>query len=135
MGEETKATLRKKALNEGIIDITSEIEKAVLSSGIKNGICLVSSMHTTCGILVNENWDPDVKTDILASLSDIVPKSGAYRHAEGNSPAHIKAAFIGNSASVPVSEGKMVLGQWQGIMLCEFDGPRERKVSVSVVGK
>lgn len=110
-----------------IIDITAQVA-AMIPVGMKNGICMLYSPHTTAGLTVNENYDPDVKHDILASLDAMVPaKAPQYRHAEGNSAAHIKTSLVGVSASVPVRNGKLALGQWQGIYFCEFDGPRARR--------
>ena len=115
-----------------IIDITAQVA-AMIPSGMKNGICMLYSPHTTAGLTVNENYDPDVRHDILARLEAMVPsKSPEYLHAEGNSAAHIKTALIGISASVPIRNGKLALGQWQGIFFCEFDGPRHRKVYVKI---
>ena len=104
--------------SQDIVDITSEIRKVVRESGVSDGICVVFSMHTTAGITINENADPDVKTDLIAGLSRAFPEREDYRHSEGNS--HI------------VSEGDLVLGTWQGVFLCEFDGPRRRRVAVKV---
>ena len=110
------------------IDITSEVEKLV--KYVKEGIVTIFVPHTTAAVTINENADPDVKSDILAYLSKLVPKDDRYRHSEGNSDAHIKSSIIGQSLSVIVKNGKLVLGTWQGIYFCEFDGPRQRKVVV-----
>ena len=111
-----------------IIDITSQVA-AGIPDGMKNGVCVIYSPHTTAGITVNENYDPDVKHDILMRLEALAPGNNAeYKHAEGNSAAHIKASLIGISQTVPVRNGKLALGQWQGIYFCEFDGPRSRQV-------
>ncbi|BBB91180.1 MAG TPA: secondary thiamine-phosphate synthase enzyme YjbQ [Methylomusa anaerophila] len=118
---------------EGFIDITGKVNEALSASGIKNGICLVFVPHTTAGVTINENADPAVVTDMLAAFSLLVPDI-AYRHQEGNSPAHIKASLVGSSVSLPVINGTMRLGTWQGIYFCEFDGPRRRRVCVSFVG-
>ena len=110
-----------------IIDITAQVA-AMIPAGMKNGICMLYSPHTTAGLTVNENFDPDVKHDILARLEAMAPaKDPEYRHAEGNSAAHIKTALIGVSASVPIRNGRLALGQWQGVYFCEFDGPRPRR--------
>jgi len=117
-----------------VIDITRKVADAVGASGVKDGMCFVYVPHTTAGVTINENADPDVKSDILMGLGEIVPGDLDYAHAEGNSPAHIKASLLGSSASVFVSGGKPVLGTWQGVYFCEFDGPRPRKVYVKVIG-
>ena len=119
-------TVQSNAVCE-IIDITAQVA-AMIPGGMKNGICMLYSPHTTAGLTVNENFDPDVKHDILARLEAMAPdKAPEYRHAEGNSAAHLKTSFIGVSASVPIRNGKLALGQWQGIFFCEFDGPRPRR--------
>ena len=122
------------ASGSSMIDITEEVSAAVLKSGIREGLCLISSPHTTAGITINENADPDVKTDMLKEISRIVPMNDAYRHLEGNSAAHIKATFTGLSVSLPVSGGRLVLGTWQGIYFCDYDGPRQRRVLVTTIG-
>ena len=114
-------------------DITSKVRDIVHESGVKDGICVVFSTHTTAGITINENADPDVKTDMLYGLDKAFPIRSEYRHAEGNSHAHLRTSCVGPSTSVIVSDGELVLGTWQGIYLCEFDGPRTRKVLVKVV--
>ncbi|WIF95759.1 secondary thiamine-phosphate synthase enzyme YjbQ [Caminicella sporogenes] len=116
-----------------LIDITSEIENIVKKSGVKNGICTVYIPHTTAGITINENTDPDVKKDMLMELNKIVPLEDNYRHIEGNSAAHIKASIMGFSQTVIIEEGRLLLGTWQGIYFCEFDGPRNRKVYVKII--
>ena len=115
-----------------IVDITSEIRKVVRESGVSDGICVVFSMHTTAGITINENADPDVKTDLIAGLSRAFPEREDYRHSEGNSHSHLRSSCVGPSQTVIVSDGDLVLGTWQGIFLCEFDGPRRRRVAVKV---
>ena len=110
-----------------IIDITAMVA-AKIPKGMKNGVCMLYSPHTTAGLTVNENCDPAVKHDILARLEAIAPtKSPEYTHAEGNSAAHIKTSLVGVSQCVPIRNGKLALGQWQGIYFCEFDGPRPRR--------
>ncbi|RKD22141.1 secondary thiamine-phosphate synthase enzyme [Caminicella sporogenes DSM 14501] len=116
-----------------LIDITSEIENIVKKSGVKNGICTVYIPHTTAGITINENADPDVKKDMVMELNKIVPLEDNYRHIEGNSAAHIKASIMGFSQTVIIEEGRLLLGTWQGIYFCEFDGPRNRKVYVKII--
>ncbi len=117
-----------------MVDVTADLEKAVAESGIKEGILLAGVLHTTAGMTVNENADPDVVRDLLMHLERMVPEQGGYRHAEGNSDAHIKAVLVGNSVTIPVSKGALVLGTWQGIYFCEFDGPRPRKIMARVMG-
>ncbi|MEE9441878.1 MAG: secondary thiamine-phosphate synthase enzyme YjbQ [candidate division Zixibacteria bacterium] len=115
------------------IDITSQVQNIVTESNIKNGVVTMYVAHTTAGITINENADPDVKRDILTHLDKLIPQAGNYRHGEGNSPAHIKASLMGSSASVIINNGKLMLGTWQDIYFCEFDGPRTRKVWVKII--
>jgi secondary thiamine-phosphate synthase enzyme len=115
-------------------DITGEVNGALRALGASAGICQVFVPHTTAGIVVNENADPAVCIDMLDWLDDAVPQSRPFRHAEGNSPAHIKATLVGQSATLPVENGRLALGTWQGVFLAEFDGPRQRTVVVNVVG-
>jgi secondary thiamine-phosphate synthase enzyme len=116
------------------IDITNQVESIVLQSGVKNGICVIYAPHTTAAITINENADPTVRKDIISSLDKIVPwREPFYEHAEGNSAAHIKSSLIGCSQTVIVQAGKLLLGTWQGIYFCEFDGPRTRRVLVKVI--
>ena len=114
-------------------DITSEVRRIVCESGVDEGICVVFSMHTTAGITINENADPDVQTDMIFGLDKAFPIRPEFRHAEGNSHAHLRTSCVGPSQTIIVSEGDLVLGTWQGIYLCEFDGPRDRKVLVKVI--
>jgi secondary thiamine-phosphate synthase enzyme len=124
--------VKTKARNE-LVDITQQVEKVVEESRITEGICVVVVPHTTAGVTINENADPSVKADIIAKLSELVPAGDRYRHQEGNADAHIKAALVGSSQSLLVRGGTLVLGTWQGVFLCEFDGPRTRQVRVRVV--
>ena len=117
------------------VDITHDIRRIILQSGIKNGICNVSSLHTTAGLTVNENADPDVGLDFFDKLSRMVPREAVFRHMEGNSDSHIKAALVGLSVPVPVTDGDLLLGTWQSVYFCEFDGPRKRSVSVTLIGE
>ena len=116
-----------------MLDITVEVERAVGDIGVKEGLCTVLVPHTTAGITINENADPSVRRDILAQLAKLVPNDGRYSHTEGNADAHIKASLMGSSVQVPVEGGRLKFGTWQGIFFCEFDGPRRRKVWVSVL--
>lgn len=119
---------------ENMIPITEKVRDAVRKSEIENGICVVYCPHTTAGITINENADPDVVHDILIGLNKAFPDRPEFRHMEGNSAAHLKAGSIGTSSTVIVQNGKLLLGTWQGIYFCEFDGPRERKFYVKVLG-
>ncbi len=114
-------------------DITPKVQALVESSGIESGVCYVLVPHTTAGITVNEHADPSVVEDIAAQLEAMVPQRTSYRHMEGNAPAHIKASLVGNSETLLVENGKLLLGTWQGIFFCEFDGPRNRTVLVKIV--
>jgi secondary thiamine-phosphate synthase enzyme len=115
------------------IDITRSVQEALKKTGVENGICIVFIPHTTAAVTINENADPSVVQDIIMELNKIVPLKDQYRHLEGNSPAHIKASLVGCSQIVFVESGKLVLGTWQGIFFCEFDGPRSRQVHVKVI--
>ncbi len=116
-----------------LVDITRRIQEVVQQSGVKSGICVVYVPHTTAACTVNENADPDVARDILATLADLIPESGNYRHIEGNADSHIKATWCGQSETLIIEDGRIQLGRWQGIFFCEFDGPRSREVWVKVV--
>lgn len=118
--------------SQDIVDITSQVRRIVKDSGVRDGICVVFSMHTTAGITINENADPDVKTDMIAGLSRAFPERDDYRHMEGNSHSHLRTSCVGPSQTLIVSEGDLLLGTWQGLFLCEFDGPRTRRVAVKV---
>ena len=115
-----------------LYDITSDVQALVKSSGIKSGVCCVFVPHTTAAVTVNEHADPSVIEDILDRLEDMVPSGLIYKHMEGNAPAHIKASLIGNSQTIFIENGKLVLGTWQGIFFCEFDGPRNRTVVIKI---
>lgn len=121
----------KKA--QEFIDITDLIEKAVNQSAIRNGIVVVYCPHTTAGITINENADPDVVSDMIAALDKVFPIKGDYRHAEGNSHAHLKSSYAGAEKTIIVEEGKLLLGTWQSVYFCEFDGPRSRRVYIKVI--
>jgi len=114
------------------IDITANIEEIVKNSKISDGLCNIFIPHTTCAITINENRDPSVKSDIINELNEIVPYEGGYNHAEGNAAAHIKSSMMGFSESIFIENASLVLGTWQGIYLCEFDGPRTRKIIIKI---
>jgi secondary thiamine-phosphate synthase enzyme len=116
-----------------LIDITQGVQRLVTESGIRSGVCYIYVPHTTSGITINENTDPNVGRDILKELNKIIPFDDNYSHAEGNSAAHIKSTLVGMSKSVLVEEGRLMLGTWQAIFYCEFDGPRDRRVFVKVM--
>ena len=115
------------------VDITKEVAQVVKASGVDSGVCYVYVPHTTAGVVINEHADPDVATDLEGLFDRLVPHTGPYRHSEGNTDSHAKAVLAGASQTVFVEGGKLVLGTWQGIFLCEFDGPGERKVHIKVV--
>ena len=118
-----------------LIDITRQVSAVVAASGVRAGVAVAQSLHTTAALTINENADPDVVSDLVAKTAALIPHREAfYRHAEGNSDSHLKTSLFGPSLSVLVSDGELVLGTWQGIYLCEWDGPRERKVAVQVLG-
>ncbi len=118
-----------------MIDVTSRVQKLVAKHGIADGYVIVYVPHTTAAVTINENADPDVKSDMLKKLDTFIPKREPYyEHAEGNSDSHVKTAFVGNSVTVLIEDGRLVLGRWQGIYFCEFDGPREREMKVKVFG-
>jgi secondary thiamine-phosphate synthase enzyme len=115
------------------IDITSDINKLIQKSGVAQGLCMIFVPHTTAAVTINESADPSVKSDILKILNQIVPWEANYRHLEGNSPAHIKSTLVGSSELIAIENQRLILGTWQGIFFCEFDGPRTRKVDVRIV--
>ena len=119
---------------EQFLDITEQVARIVSEAGVSAGAVLVYCPHTTAGITINENADPDVTADLLGALERLAPRDAGYRHREGNSDGHLKASLIGSSATVPIEAGRMMLGTWQGIYLGEFDGPRRRRVLVTVLG-
>lgn len=116
-----------------VVDLTARVGEQVAASGVRDGLCLVYCPHTTAGIVINEGWDPDVARDVLTVLDRLVPWTGGYRHAEGNTAAHLKAIACGASQTVPVADGRLALGRWQAIQFYEFDGPRQREVHVTVL--
>jgi len=125
-------TLRTRSRHE-FLDLTREIQAAVQKSGVREGLCHLFVPHTTAALTINENADPSVKSDILMVLNKIISDQEPYRHLEGNSPAHVKASLLGPQLTLMVSSGRLVLGTWQGIYLCEFDGPRSRRLHLKVV--
>ena len=129
----SKFSVRTDSATEWI-NITDEVQKAVAASGVREGICVVFVPHTTAAVTINENADPDVVHDLLIGLDKAFPDRSEFRHAEGNSTAHLKASAIGSSATVIIENGKLVLGTWQSIYFCEFDPPRTRKFYVKVIG-
>ncbi len=116
-----------------MIEISSQINRLISKEGFEEGALLISVPHTTAAVTINESHDSDVKRDIISRLNSIVPFSGDYRHREGNSPAHIKSVLVGSDQMVPVENGKLALGTWQGIFFCEFDGPRSRKIDLQFI--
>ena len=119
---------------EQMLEITGEVERILRESGKQSGVVILFVQHTTCGLTVNENADPDVKIDLLSALRKLVPQFGMdFRHAEENSDAHLKASFFGSSVTVPFDNGKLLLGRWQGVYLCEFDGARARQIVVTIL--
>jgi secondary thiamine-phosphate synthase enzyme len=124
----------RSSKREEMIDITREVEKVLADSGSADGVVVVFTQHTTTGLTINENADPDVQRDMLHALRTLIPQHGmGFRHGEENSDAHIKTTLVGTSVTIPFTDGKMQLGRWQGIYLCEFDGARERKVVVKII--
>ena len=115
-----------------LVDITERVAEAVQRSGVSAGLCHVFIPHTTAGVTINEGADPDVAADIESRLAELVPKEAAFEHQEGNSDSHIKTVLVGPSCAAPVRDGKLALGTWQAIFLCEWDGPRTRRVEVAV---
>jgi secondary thiamine-phosphate synthase enzyme len=118
-----------------LVDITSRIQTAITDSGTRNGICFVYTPHTTGAVTINESADPSVKKDIVTELNKVIPFDDSYSHREGNAAAHIKSSLVGCSAVLLVEEGHLVLGTWQGVFFCEFDGPRKRRVHVKTTSE
>ncbi len=119
---------------EETVDVTGRVREAVASAGVAEGTCLVYTPHTTCAVALNEGYDPAVQADFIGHFRELVPRESGFEHAEGNSDAHIKAILVGPSVTLPVTGGGLRLGRWQAVFLCEFDGPREREVWVTVSG-
>lgn len=133
-GAMTKTISVKTGSRTEFIDITSEVKSVVRESGVKSGVCYVYVPHTTAGVTINEGADPAVVRDILSTLNKLIPRSAGYQHMEGNSDAHIKTSLVGPSRTVIIEGGKLLLGTWQAIFFCEFDGARNRKVMVKIMG-
>jgi secondary thiamine-phosphate synthase enzyme len=129
----TRTITIKTSRHTELKNVTSEIESLVRESGCSNGICYLYVPHTTAGILINEGDDPAVARDIEATLDRLIPHHGDYKHAEGNSDSHIKAAIVGSSETIWIEDGRLVLGRWQAIFFAEFDGPRTRELRVKIV--
>ncbi len=125
----------KTSFHTQFIDITSKVSEVLQKTGIKDGICTVFTPHTTAGITINENADPDVPRDIIKEMEKVVPLNDGYAHIEGNSAAHIKSSLFGCSETVIITNGSLMLGTWQSVFFCEFDGPRNRKVWVKIIGE
>ncbi len=115
------------------LDVTDRVESAVRGSKVDEGICVICVPHTTAGIMINEGADPDVVEDIMAKLEKLVPWGNSYRHAEGNSAAHIKSSLLGHSVTLAIRDGRLSLGTWQAIFFCEFDGPRRRRLEINII--
>ncbi len=120
---------------EGLSDITGMVKEAIAKSGVTDGLCLVYCPHTTAAITINENADPDVAKDIVKGLQEALSDLAAFRHLEGNSAAHIKSSVVGTSETLIIADGRPLLGTWQGVYFCEFDGPRQREFFVKIVGE
>jgi secondary thiamine-phosphate synthase enzyme len=116
-----------------LVDVTAQVQKVVAASGVARGVCYLYVPHTTAAITINECADPDVARDVEGALDRLIPKTGPFRHSEGNSDSHVKAVLVGTSQMVLVEDGKLALGRWQGVFFCEFDGPRDRRLQVKVV--
>jgi len=118
-----------------LVDITSQVRQAIQAENVQDGFCFLYVPHTTAAVTINESADPSVKSDILMVLNKIIPWKAGYRHLEGNSPAHIKSTLVGASEMIAIEKGQLVLGTWQGIFFCEFDGPRTRKLHLRLMAK
>ncbi len=116
-----------------LIDITAKVEEIISQKSINSGLCFLFVPHTTAAVTINESADPSVKSDMLMVLNQIVPWKADYRHLEGNSPAHLKSSLIGASETIAIENGRLVLGTWQGVFFCEFDGPRHRKLIIKLM--
>jgi secondary thiamine-phosphate synthase enzyme len=131
--EKTMQLTVKTSSQTEMLDITASIQDAVRKSGLEEGLCFVFVPHTTAAVTINESADPSVKSDMLKVINQVIPWEAGYRHMEGNSPAHIKSTLVGASELIAVEKGRLVLGTWQGVFFCEFDGPRTRNVQVTIL--
>jgi secondary thiamine-phosphate synthase enzyme len=120
---------------EEMVDITDQVRRVVAKETVNSGMIWIYSPHTTAGITIQENADPDVKRDLLEHLRKLVPRQADFRHREGNSDAHIKTALVGSCQAVPIEQERVLLGTWQAVFFCEFDGPRSRRVLVKIIGQ
>lgn len=127
-------TYRLSTPREGFLAVTAQVQEALRDSEVESGLCVVYCPHTTAGVTINENADPDVTRDLMLALDKTFPDRTEFRHAEGNSAAHLKAVCVGSSVTIPVENGRLLLGMWQGVYFAEFDGPRERRFYVKVLG-
>ena len=127
-------TYRLSTPREGFLAVTAQVQEALRDRGVESGLCVVYCPHTTAGVTINENADPDVTRDLMLALDKTFPDRTEFRHAEGNSAAHLKAVCVGSSVTIPVENGRLLLGMWQGVYFAEFDGPRERRFYVKVLG-
>ncbi len=125
-------TIKTHAQTE-MIDVTDQVQRLLADQGVRSGLCMLYVPHTTAAVTINESADPSVREDILMVLNQMVPWKAPYRHLEGNSPAHVKASLIGASQLVRIDNGRLALGTWQGIFFCEFDGPRTRKMEITLI--
>lgn len=123
----------KTARRTQLLDVTAEIRRAVAASGVRQGVCHLYVPHTTAGLTINESDDPDVARDIEATLDRLVPREGSYKHYEGNADSHVKSTLTGVSQAILIEDARLLLGRWQGVFFCEFDGPRTRQVQVKIV--
>ncbi len=123
----------KTARRTQLVDVTSAVQRVITESGVASGLCYLYVPHTTAGVTINENADPDVPRDIEVTLDKLIPKDAGYKHFEGNADSHIKSTLVGVSQSVEIEDGRLVLGRWQAIFFCEFDGPRARQLRVKIV--
>ena len=126
-------TLRTRS-RSCFLDVTAEVQRVVSQSRVTEGLCVCFVPHTTAGVTINENADPSVQADIQNVLARLIPEDDGYGHREGNSDSHVKASLVGSSVTLTLRDGKLVLGTWQGIYFCEFDGPRSRRLNVTVIG-
>ena len=134
-GMSTHRIMLRSREREDLVEFTEEVSEIVRGAGVREGVCVLFVRHTTAGLTVNENADPDVPRDMLHCLRTLIPQHGmGFKHGEQNSDAHIKASLVGPSVTVPFADGQLLLGRWQGIFLCEFDGPRRREVVMTIVG-